>query len=190
MLRIISGQWKGLQLVAPVGDATRPTTDRVKESMFNLMGLSWTGHTAVDLFAGSGALGLETLSRGADEVIFVDKNPKSLHAIGDNIRRCKAEPWVQVWKMDWLAAWKQVVAQGVAVGWVFVDPPYRMMLWDKVLETIGCGEHPVTFGVVCEHPKTTMLPDTVGHLHLHKSKCYGDIQITMYRYNDAERGDT
>jgi 16S rRNA (guanine966-N2)-methyltransferase len=180
-VRIIAGEWKGLHLMAPAGDVARPTTDRVKESMFNLMGLSWRGGTAVDLFAGSGALGLEALSRGAQASVFVDTSAASLKTIQENIERCHAQAMTQVWKRDWRSAWHQLASDDAPVGWVFVDPPYRLRLWDDVLNTIGTGSLMAQHGVVCEHPKTVQLPAEAGYLHRYKSKCYGDIQITLFR---------
>ncbi|WP_026974774.1 16S rRNA (guanine(966)-N(2))-methyltransferase RsmD [Alicyclobacillus contaminans] len=188
-MRVIAGAWKGMPLHAPRGTAARPTTDRVKESMFNLLGPHWSGRTAVDLFAGSGALGLEALSRGAESAIFVDPNPLSVQAILANIRRCKAEAQTQVWRMDWQTAWARVCAEAVDVGWVFVDPPYAKQLWLPVLETVAKGTVPVLHGVVCEHPRTVSLPERVGPLERGKHRSYGDIAVSIYYDERENAGD-
>ncbi len=188
-MRVISGRFKGCRLVAPSGDVARPTTDRVKESMFSLMGIDWLGGVAVDLFAGSGALGIEALSRGASHAIFVDHNPKSEQAIRENLGRCfggsdGAEEY-EIWRLDWQAALSRMEAQHLSIGWFFVDPPYKQNLWVKVLQQVGTSALCPNFGVVCEHPKGTALPDDVGELCIWKSKAYGDISVTLYR----RRGD-
>lgn len=188
-MRVISGRFKGCRLVAPSGDVARPTTDRVKESMFSLMGMHWQGGVAVDLFAGSGALGIEALSRGASHAIFVDHDAKSQRAIRENLSRCfgssdKAEEF-EIWRFDWQAALSRIEEQHLSIGWVFVDPPYKQNLWIKVLQQVGSSALCPTFGVVCEHPKGTTLPDEVGALAIWKSKTYGDISVTLYR----RRGD-
>jgi 16S rRNA (guanine966-N2)-methyltransferase len=180
-VRIISGQWKGLRLVAPPGHIARPTTDRVKESIFNLMGFDWSGQTVVDLFAGSGALGLEALSRGADEAILVDKNKTSIRTVRENVEKCHAQERAQVWALDWSVAWHRISQLGASIGWVFVDPPYSLNLWESVLRVISQSELSIHFGIVCEHPKHIRLPDEQGTLHTVKQKCYGDICVTIYR---------
>jgi 16S rRNA (guanine966-N2)-methyltransferase len=185
-VRIIAGEWKGLQLVAPKGQVARPTTDRVKESMFNLMGWNWGGGAAVDLFAGSGALGLEALSRGATRALFADIHPASIAAIRSNVKRCRAEDRAIILRQDWLAAWHRIQETLPEVGWVFVDPPYQLNLWNDVLAVVCTGNRKPQDGIVCEHPKTTVLPDRVGDYAVWKSRVYGDIVITIYRLNRGE----
>ncbi|MCL6636532.1 MAG: 16S rRNA (guanine(966)-N(2))-methyltransferase RsmD [Alicyclobacillus sp.] len=179
-MRIIAGQWRGLRLTAPAGTVARPTTDRVKEAMFNLMGWGWSGGWAIDLFAGSGALGLEALSRGADAAVFMDVHRASLAAIRENVRRCRAEAVCQVWAVDWRRGWQRVCAQGLPVGWVFVDPPYPLGLWPEVLQVLGDSLVPVQFGVVCEHPAAVSLPAVAGSLRLAKQRAYGDVAVSLY----------
>lgn len=179
-MRVIAGLWKGRSLVAPSKEVTRPTTDRVKESMFNLMGLSWRGTTAVDLFAGSGALGIEALSRGAKHAVFIDKSVQSLEAIRENLGRCHATDYGQLLRLDWKHGWQRVMGLNLDVGWVFVDPPYRLNLWRDVLQELGRGKVPILDGVVCEHPKSVLLPEQVGFLERFKYREYGDISLSMF----------
>lgn len=180
-VRIIAGEWKGLRLSAPAGAVARPTTDRVKESMFNLMGIDWPGGAAVDLFAGSGALGLEALSRGAPRAYLIDVSPVSLRAIRENVDRARSQARVQLWRMDWSAGWQRISSSGEQVAWVFVDPPYAMRLWEQVLQTIAVNPGGLTAGVVCEHPVEEVLKDRYECLVRFKSKRYGDIAISLYR---------
>ncbi|MDQ0190857.1 16S rRNA (guanine(966)-N(2))-methyltransferase RsmD [Alicyclobacillus cycloheptanicus] len=187
-VRVIAGEWKGLRLTAPAGKVARPTTDRVKESMFNLLGLDWPDGAVVDLFAGSGALGLEALSRGAQHAFFIDASHKSIRAVQDNVSRCRASARASIWQMDWRAGWNRVLAEQTVVDWVFVDPPYALDLWDDVLQTLGTHPGMLTHGVVCEHPSDRELLDTYACLVKWKSRTYGDIRVTIYR-READRPD-
>lgn len=180
-MRIIAGEWKGLALVAPTGSVARPSTDRVKESMFHLLGIAWPGGGAVDLFAGSGALGLEALSRGADHAYFTDTHSASVRAVEENVRRCRAEARATVRRCDWRAGWSEVASSGAAVAWIFVDPPYSSSLWDEVLSLIGKTPGRLTHGVVCEHPANQPLNAVFGCLEQWKNKRYGDIAVSVYR---------
>ncbi|GGJ08077.1 rRNA methyltransferase [Alicyclobacillus cellulosilyticus] len=191
-VRIIAGAWRGCRLTAPAKEVARPTTDRVKEAMFNLMGWDWSGGLAVDLFAGSGALGLEALSRGAEAAILVDTDPRSLAAIRENVRRCRAEGRAQVWRMDWQLAWRKIASSCAEVGWVFVDPPYRLDAWERVLAVLAMSPVTIRHGVVCEHPRARVLPDAVRGLSRVKHRAYGDIAVSIYRpvagTGDSEEG--
>lgn len=179
-LRVIAGMWKGRGLKAPNKEVARPTTDRVKESMFNLMGLAWRGTTAVDLFAGSGALGIEALSRGVPNAVFIDRNAQSLQIVRDNLSRCQALDSSLLMRLDWKRGWERVIELNQDIGWVFVDPPYKLNLWESVLVELGTGATPILDGVVCEHPRETDLPEQVGVLSKFKYREYGDIGVTLY----------
>lgn len=134
----------------------------------------------LDLFAGSGALGLEALSRGADYAIFTDKSEKSIRAIRENIGRCKAEEYCSVLKSDFRQGIQLACERGEVVQWVFVDPPYSLHLWNKVLQELDASLLRIQGGVVCEHPREVLLPQTVGSLQIYKTKQYGDITVTIY----------
>ncbi|MCL6453012.1 MAG: 16S rRNA (guanine(966)-N(2))-methyltransferase RsmD [Alicyclobacillus sp.] len=183
-MRVIAGEWRGLHLAGPVGREARPTTDRVKESMFNLMGPRWSGGGAVDLFAGSGALGIEALSRGSDWAVFVDQSPRSMRLVAENLRRCRgtdrAETVVADWRVGWQRALRAARDRSSWIGWVFVDPPYARGLWPDVLAAIAQAELAAVHGVVCEHPRTVELPAEIGPLAQWKTRSYGDISLTLY----------
>ena len=99
-MRVVAGTAKGLPLKAVPGTSTRPTTDKVKESIFNMIGPFFDGGTAVDLFAGSGGLGIEALSRGIDRVIFTDKDRKSIETIRANLEKTKLQEQAEVYKVE------------------------------------------------------------------------------------------
>lgn len=176
-MRVIAGQWRGRTLGAPSGRNTRPTTDRVKESMFNLIPHRLEG-TVIDLFAGSGALGIEALSRGAEVTIFVDKDPRAIRAIRENVSHLSNSPAVWVWHMDWQMALKKLMETEQAIEWVFLDPPYALNLWQSVMESLSNVD--VRGGIVCEIPKTTELPMQIGRFVQFKYRIYGDIAICIY----------
>jgi len=122
-VRIVAGRFKGRRLVAPSGKATRPTSDRVRESLFGVIGASVEGARVLDLFAGSGALGLEALSRGAAAAVLVDRSPRAIAAIRANLETLGVDADVRL--MEARAALRTAAARREAYDLVFVDPPYR-----------------------------------------------------------------
>src|SRR4051794_16080351 len=108
-MRVVSGSCKGKVLKAVPGNSTRPTTDKVKEAMFNIIGPYFDGGIGLDLFAGSGGLGIEALSRGLDKVIFVDRDGKAIQTIHDNIHSCQFDDKVEVYRNDAERATKAVI---------------------------------------------------------------------------------
>lgn len=130
-MRIIAGRFRGVRLRAPAGRVTRPITDRVKESLFSILGhrLATPGAippvAVLDVFAGTGSLGLEALSRGAASCVFVERDPQALRRLRDNIRQLKLEAVTRIEREN---AWTMRVPRPVAAeryGLIFVDPPYR-----------------------------------------------------------------
>jgi 16S rRNA (guanine966-N2)-methyltransferase len=125
-MRIVAGVWRGRRLVAPAGVETRPTADRVRQALFDiLLHAPWSGRSAIegasvlDLFAGTGALGLEALSRGAARAVFVERARPALEALRTNIEACRADDRCRVLALDAL-----VVPAGEPADLVFLDPPY------------------------------------------------------------------
>jgi 16S rRNA (guanine966-N2)-methyltransferase len=122
-MRVVAGAYGGRRLAAPDGSATRPTSDRVREALFSVLGTSVQGARVLDLFAGSGALGIEALSRGAASAVFVDRAPRAIGAVRANlaalgidadVRRIEARAWLRT-----------ASARSEAYDLVFLDPPYR-----------------------------------------------------------------
>ncbi|WAH35481.1 16S rRNA (guanine(966)-N(2))-methyltransferase RsmD [Alicyclobacillus dauci] len=176
-MRVIAGKWKSHMLKAPKGSDTRPTTDRVKESMFNLLPHQLEG-VVVDLFAGSGALGIEALSRGAESAVFVDADRRAVSVIRDNLTRLGALEQSRVWSCDWKSAIRRIPSEVGSVTWIFLDPPYRAHLWEPVMQSLS--DFPLTGGVLCEMPKDVSLPDEINGLVQVKYKVYGDIAVGIY----------
>ncbi len=136
-MRVVAGSARGRPLVAPPGDRTRPTTDRVREAIFNAL---WSrgvldGAAAVDLFAGSGALGVEALSRGAAHVTFVDDDRGALHAVRRNVDACGVADRATV-VADRAERWLAALAPGTRFDLAFCDPPYAYDGWAGLLAAL------------------------------------------------------
>ncbi len=174
---------KGRQLKAVPGTGTRPTTDKVKEAIFNMIGPYFTGGKGLDLFAGSGGLGIEALSRGFDKVIFVDRDPKAVMTIKENVKVCSLEDKTEVFRTDAERAIKALMKRELSFDCIFLDPPYKKQQLVSLLEQIVSGGRLNDGGmIVCEHSKDVALPDHVGSLEKIKSEIYGIIAITIYAY--------
>jgi len=179
-MRIIAGRWKGTRLISPGGMKTRPTTDRVKESVFSILGRSVENARVLDLCAGTGNLGFEALSRGAESAVFVEKSAKALAIIRENSEKLRAEN-VRVLRGD---------AQRFVRNWdgkesfslIFFDPPYRGGLYRPVLEAIDHSQILCAEGlVVVEHGRDQGLAASYQSLAVIDSRRYGDTQISFLK---------
>ena len=133
-MRVIAGSARRLLLKTVEGMETRPTTDRIKETLFNMLQNDLYGARFLDLFAGSGAIGIEALSRGAKEAVFVDKGDGQI--IRDNLKTTHLEERARVMSADVTEAIRKLDREGKAFDFIFMDPPYRMDLPKKVLEAL------------------------------------------------------
>ena len=156
-MRVISGKFKGRKLQPPQGDAVRPTTDRIKETLFNILSSKGvTGETLVlDLFAGSGAVGIEALSRGAEKVIFIDKNPDSIKLVNYNLNHVGAcESSYELYSVDYAFALKKL--KGKKFDVIYADPPYNAKYEDSIVFLVKKFELLADNGVlVVEHNNET-----------------------------------
>lgn len=134
-MRVISGNNRGLTLVAPEGMDTRPTTDRIKETLFNMISFDIPDSNFLDLFSGSGQMGIEALSRGAKEAVFVEKDKKAYECIEKNIAKARLEDCSSILKMDVFSGLNRLDGHEV-FDIIFLDPPYNNLLEKKVLEQL------------------------------------------------------
>jgi len=189
-MRVISGTKKGLPLKAVPGTHTRPTTDKVKESIFNMIGPYFDGGLSVDLFAGSGGLGIESLSRGIDVCIFIEKDAKAIATINENLKKCRLEQQSEIYRIDATRAVKAFEKRGLKIDLLFVDPPYQKVSYYDLVSTIvekGCMNK--TGIIMCEHEKGVELPDAYGSFKLVRREVYGGTIISIYRSPSEEENE-
>ena len=179
-MRIIAGEHRGRKLKMPVH--IRPTQDRVREAIFNVIKEAVPYADVLDLFAGSGAFGIEALSRGAHSSVFVDNNIKCILIIRDNLAFIEnAHSRTQVLKLEAVKSIERISKQGKAFDLIFLDPPYHKDLAKNSLIKIGACDILKTSGfVIAEHSKRDELPPETGTLRLIKAKNYGDTQVSFY----------
>ncbi|WP_026581527.1 16S rRNA (guanine(966)-N(2))-methyltransferase RsmD [Bacillus sp. J33] len=183
-MRVVSGTKKGKILKAVPGSSTRPTTDKVKEAIFNIIGPYFDGGLGLDLFAGSGGLGIEALSRGADKMIFVDRDGKAIQTIYENLRICGLEEQAEVYRNDADRAIKAILKRELAFDYIFLDPPYRRQQLLKILQAIDDKDLLTAGGtILCEHSSDVTLPESVGRLIQRKHENYGIISISIYGWS-------
>lgn len=179
-MRVIGGLYRGHKLKAPQGRNTRPTEDRIKENIFNLLSHDYSDFFFLDLFAGSGGLGIEILSRGAAKGIFVDKNRNAISQIHSNLELLKITENVQVWQMDYRRAVDQCVEKDYKFDCIFLDPPYeRSDFYTNSLEAIINGNLLNDGGkVVIEKDKSVEI-DLPSCLQILKERNYGNTDILI-----------
>ena len=180
-MRVITGTARGRRLKELPGLATRPTTDKVKESLFNIVQFDIEGRKVLDLFGGTGQLGIEALSRGAEHVTFVDLSKAAAGVIRENVKACGFSERAQVLQGDALAFLSGCREK---FGLVFLDPPYESGLLEKTLETIAAIDIMTENGIiVCESAVERELPALDAPYEKGREYRYGKIKITLYRRN-------
>lgn len=180
-MRVITGTAKGRALKAPKGLTTRPTTDRVKEALFNILGPKIEGAKFLDLFAGSGGIGIEALSRGAQEVLFIEKDPRALEVIKANLALCGLDQRALVLAGDVHKNLDYIGRQGQQFDFVFMDPPYLKDFEEAVLAKIDNLKLLALGGkIIVESSKRDNIPTQVGSLAALRREKYGDTHLTFY----------
>jgi 16S rRNA (guanine(966)-N(2))-methyltransferase RsmD len=180
-MRIISGEFRGRRLKAPAGLGTRPTSDRLREALFNILGAEVAGSRFLDLFAGSGAVGLEAASRGAESVVFVEHSRRALALLEENIESCGAGETSRIVPKDVVGALRSFAAQGLEFDIAYVDPPYDAGLYGTVLGMLGRGELVAPDGVVVvERRARGELADEYGALRHYRDVTHGDSTLAFY----------
>lgn len=182
-LRIIGGSKRGLKLIGFEGDSVRPTTDRVKENIFNIIAPYVTDASTLDLFGGTGALSIEALSRGARKAVVCDVAESSLSIIRTNLAKAEFSAAAQVVKAD---AVQYISATDESFDIIFIDPPYNTDLLEKALAAIAKNPRICPDGIiVCERDYEKELPNLSG-LDVVKDKKYGRVQILVLRMPNGE----
>lgn len=183
-MRVIAGDYKGRKLNAPFDNKVRPTSDKVKEAIFSMLMHYLNDAVCVDLFAGTGGLGIEALSRGAKKTYFCDSSKESIGLVKSNIKMCQCSDYSVVFHGDFLSSLERIDEQ---VDIVFMDPPYGNDYYEDALEKVESLDLLHNEGIiVAEHDKRQELPERVGRLVKVKEKKYGTIGISLYKVGDID----
>ena len=178
-MRVITGTARGKHLKELPGMDTRPTTDRVKESLFNVIQFDIEGRRVLDLFAGTGQLGIECLSRGAAFCDFVDSAPAAMKIVKENVTACRMADRAAFHQKDFSVFLKTVRDK---YGLIFLDPPYLSGSLERALEIIAAIDIVTGNGIiVCETPVEQTLPELPGPYEKTGEYRYGKIKLTLYR---------
>ncbi len=188
-VRVISGEARGRSLKAVKGNRTRPTTDKVKESIFNIIGPYFDGGMVLDLYSGSGGLGIEALSRGMEFAVFIDRSKQAFDVIQENVRLCRYEPKSEIYRNDVSRAIFLLAKREMQFNLIFMDPPYADQQIKKDIQALIKGQlFKDDSLIVIEHDTSISLPDSFeGHLNLWKRNDYhGKTAVSIYVFESGK----
>ena len=176
-MRVITGIARGKRLAAPDGNDVRPTSDKVKEALFSALQFDIEGRRILDLFAGSGQLGIEALSRGAESCVFVDNSRASINLVKKNLEITSLSDKAKIVQSDFSSF---AAMSRDTFDIVFLDPPYAGgMLTDAIKAVLPLMSD---YGmIVCEYPPEVNIPEEIGGFSIHKTYRYGKINAAVYR---------
>ncbi len=179
-MRIIQGTLKGRRLATPKGSQTRPTSDRIKESIFDILGSEIEGKSVLDLYAGTGNLGIEALSRGAKKIVFVEKGRQAIQLITKNLSRCGMTGWAEILPKDVLRAVGILKRRGECFDLIFIDPPYERGLVQKTLLKLKSQMiyHEDSI-LVIQHDRREPLPESLNEFILVHQRKIGDTLLSF-----------
>ncbi|MDP3919596.1 MAG: 16S rRNA (guanine(966)-N(2))-methyltransferase RsmD [Candidatus Omnitrophota bacterium] len=190
-MRIIGGELKSRRIAFPKSKLTRPMTDRTKETVFNILGSLISRKHVLDLYAGSGSLGLEALSRGATDVTFVDKADWATRVIEKNLEGLDLGDKALVLQMDVFRAITKLEKDKRRYSLIFVDPPFNRSLVKKTLLRLDQSDIVAPFGqVVVGHSNHEPLPESLGALKLARTKKIGQASLSFLFRLESQDGET
>lgn len=184
-MRVISGIKKGFKLKAPKGNNTRPTSDKVKESLFNILENidNINNSLVLDLFSGTGNIGIEFLSRGAKECYFIENNIESIKVIRENLNKTNFINQSKIYKNDVIKAIKILGKKELRFDYIFLDPPYSKGLSELTLDEIEKNNILNENGIIIiEHESKSSLKSEFLQFYKYDTRKYGDTSITIYRH--------
>ncbi len=184
-LRIVAGALKGRRLTSPTWTGLRPTSDRLRETLFNVLGQTCQGASVLDAFAGTGAVGIEALSRGAAHVMFVDHDPRALALIRQNLERCGVTDRYTIQRMD--LARSGLAAFPTAFDLIFLDPPYETNPTDACAVVASALDAEGL--LVVEHARRMNVPDAIGGLRRTRLLAAGESALSFFRGDGTEPED-
>lgn len=181
-MRVIAGDFKGRRLNSLSGDNTRPTSDKIKGSIFNMIGPYFENEVVLDLFSGSGNLAIEAVSRGCKQAYCFDNHFKAVSVIKENIALTKKESAFVVKKMDAAKGLHWLSENSVSFDLIFLDPPYaKQKIVDQIEEMIQLNLLCDNARIICETDRQVELPDSIQQLEKIKEQDYGATKVSIYR---------
>lgn len=185
-MRVIAGSARGRKLRSLRGLAMRPTQDRVREALFNIIGEAVIDSSFLDLYAGVGGVGIEALSRGAASVVFVENHPPAVEVIRNNLTACGFSSGFCVVKSDALRFIDGAARRAEKFQIIYIDPPYRTPLLQRTLQKLGAA-HIIAAGglVVAEHASAEQLAEKYGDLLLQDLRRFGDTALSFFTLQNA-----
>ena len=187
-MRVIAGTWRGRKLAAVPGSGTRPTSDRVREAIFSRLESRYSldGARVLDLYAGTGALGIEALSRGAAALTSVERDRRAAGVLAENVGDCQAEGRAEIRIGDVGRTVAQLMEEGAQFDGAFVDPPYAMGLAVVTLASLAESGMIVAGGwVIVETARDEELPQTASLVKRVREDLYGDTKVTLYECDQS-----
>ena len=180
-MRVIGGAARGRRLKVPKGQSVRPTAARVKGSLFNILPHDFSALRVLDLFAGSGNVSIEALSRGAEQAILVDESPRTAAVIKENLSRLELSARAQVWIAPVARSLRKLARAGESFDLIFLDPPYDRQWVGTTLKAIGETQLLRSNGkVVAEHSARETVQSRYGDLVLYDQRRYGDTLLSFF----------
>ena len=182
-MRIVAGKNKGNILKSPKDLSVRPTSEKVREALFDILGTSVEETCFLDLFAGTGAVGIEALSRGAKKVIFIEKELKCIKIIKENLEKTKNSQNAVVYKIDFLPGLKLLAKKNYLLDYIFLDPPYNRGLVN--ISLLEIAKLPILRKnglVIAQHYKKEKVMEKINNLRLFNQRRYGECFLSFYEY--------
>ena len=182
-MRIVAGKNKGNILKSPKDLSVRPTSEKVREALFDILGTSVREICFLDLFAGTGAVGIEALSRGVKKVIFIEKELKCIKIIKENLEKTKNSQNAVVYKIDFLPGLKLLAKKNYLLDYIFLDPPYNRGLVN--ISLLEIAKLPILRKnglVIAQHYKKEKVMEKINNLRLFNQRRYGECFLSFYEY--------
>ncbi len=188
-MRIISGEYKGRRLLGPRGVELRPTSDRLKETLFNIIGPGIAGSILLDVFAGTGAIGLEALSRHAREAVFIESDREAVRLVRRNVEHCGITSGYRILQGDVFTSFRELAREGFTADIAFLDPPYNWGPYEDLISTLS-RTRIVRAGslVVVEHHRKAALPESGPGFRRTRVVKQSDKCLSFYQMTVDPRG--
>lgn len=181
-MKVVSGKFRGLNLKAVPSNNTRPTSAKVKEAVFSMLSPYLNDGVALDLFAGTGSLGIEAVSRGYEKAYLVDKAYKAINTIKENVEKTHAEDSFVVMKSSATEALQKMASDGVKFDLVFLDPPYRMKITEQIIKDMVTNDLLAEDAIIVDETDYDIDLTDFERIDLIKEKRYKDTKVALYQF--------